>query len=206
MMKTIRMPIGIRYRSISIILGALLVIILTGCDVLINPTPTMTPTPQSCLVGIWEIKAPESFMRASIPVGSFDPATLDYRDSMGSVAYRFAAEGVLTVEAVNFTGSFDVQEGIDLLTLDIQMSGFATGRYQLEGNLVRVTEILSSGMQFSALYDKEEMMSDVKADAFLPLFAKPYNNAAFTCDHEKLSLELPNFPNIQGALEFERLR
>jgi hypothetical protein len=206
MTRTINFSSIIKYRSLSIILGALLISILTGCDVLINPSPTITPTPPSCLVGIWQIEVPETFLRASIPAGSFDPATLDFRDSVGSVAYRFDDKGILTVEAVNFNGSFDVKEGIDLVALDILMSGFASGRYQLEGNIVRVTEILSSEMQYSAIYDKEEMMSDVKANAFLPLFALPYNNATFSCDQDTLSLELPNFPNIQDALEFKRLR
>jgi hypothetical protein len=131
---------------------------------------------------------------------------MDFVGSVGSVAYRFDTQGILTVEAVEFYGRFDVKEGRDIHLLDIRMSGFASGAYQQDQNQITLTEMRSSDMFFSSVYLNEEMMSDVKADSFVPLFIKPFNNVHFTCSQDTLSLEFVNFSNIKGPLEFKRLR
>lgn len=146
------------------------------------------------------------FLRASIPTGSFDPDTLKFIDSIGGVAYRFDQRGVLTVEAVQFIGKFDVREGIDLESLEIKMSGFASSKYEINGDQVITGELISSDMDFSALFGQDEMMADVKADSFLPLFVAPYNLAKYVCSEQSLSLEFVNFPNIDAPLVFKRLR
>jgi hypothetical protein len=186
----------------------LLTIILSGCSGGFSPAPTSTPTTGAnpCIVGIWETQDPETFLRASLPVGSFDPDNLKFIKSLGSVAYRFDPQGGLTVEAVQFIGKFDVRAERDLLPLEIRMSGFASSKYEIDGEFVRAPEMLSSDMDYSVVYGQDEMMADVKADAFLPLFVQPHNSARFTCSQQTLSLEFVNFPNIDGPLEFKRLR
>jgi len=185
---------------------------LTACGSLFNPVPTVTTTTQpsatpfSCLNGIWEIEDPEQFLRASLPVGAFDPASLDFVGSVGSVAYRFDTQGVLTVEAAGFYGRFDVKEGNIMNMLDIRMNGFASGSYRIDGDTVQFTEMLSSEVEYSAIYLEEEMMNDAKADSFFPLFIDPYRNAVFQCSQERLTLEFANFSNIQEPLGFKRLR
>lgn len=186
--------------------------LLLGCTNLEDLVPTATPTrepsptPSSCLVGIWEIMDPETYLRALVPVGAFEPGSLSYVDSVGSVAYRFDNQSLVTVEAVNLNGRFDVKEGIELNTLDIRLSGFASGSFKLEEGVIHFSELLSSNMQYSAVYLNEEMMTDVQADSFLPLFVEPYRTAQYTCSQQKLTLELINFPNIQKPIEFKRLR
>ncbi len=189
-----------------------LFISLTGCGILSTPTPTANPTlqpsatPPGCLIGIWEIEDPEQFLLASLPVGAFDPASLNFIGNVGSVAYRFDTQGVLTIEAAGFYGRFDVQEGGKLNMLDIRMNGFASGAYRVDGDTVQLTEMLSSDVQYSAIYLEEEMMNEAKADSFFPLFVDPYQIAKFQCSQEKLTLEFANFPNIQEPLGFKRLR
>jgi len=181
---------------------------LSGCSGSFGSTPISTPITLSnpCIVGIWEIQDPESFLRASLPVGSFDQDTLKFIASLGSVAYRFDPQGGLTVEAVQFIGKFDVREVQDLQPLEIKMGGFAASRFEFDDEFVRTTEMLSSDMDYSVLYRQEEMMADVKADGFLPLFVAPHNAARYTCSQQTLTLEFENFPNIDGPLMFKRLR
>jgi hypothetical protein len=202
----------LKFRNPIILVVVILLTNLTGCTNLIvpatNPTKSPVPTsvPASCLQGIWEIKNPEIFLLASLPVGAFDLDTLKFIGSEGSVAYRFDNQEILTVEASNFNGKFDVRDGNDLNQLVINMSGFASGEYQQEGDAISLTQMRSSDMNYSAIYLQEEMMSDVKADAFLPLFIHPYTSARYKCTDDTLSLEFLNFPNIPAALEFKRLR
>ena len=188
---------------------------LSGCEGQTNSLPTVPtaslttgalPTPASCLVGIWEINDKESFLRALIPPGAFDPADLNLKNVVGSVAYRFDNQGILTVEAVTFQGVFDVKTDRDISSLEIKMEGFAVGGYQLEGDLVDLTEMKSSDMVFNASYSGEEMMTDVKADGFLPLFVAQYDSARIDCNKENLTLSFFNNPNIPKPLEFKRLR
>ena len=82
----------------------------------------------------------------------------------------------------------------------------ASDSFASYGEFVRAPEMLSSDMDYSVVYGQDEMMADVKADAFLPLFVQPHNSARFTCSQQTLSLEFVNFPNIDGPLEFKRLR
>jgi len=202
----------LRSPNLFLMLVVFLFVSLTGCGSLFNPAPTATATlqpsatPSGCLIGIWEIEDPEQFLRASLPMGAFDPASLDFVGSVGSVAYRFDGQGVLTVEAAGFYGRFDVKEGNKLNMLDIRMNGFASGAYQVDGDTIQLTEMLSSDVEYSAIYLEEEMMNDAKADSFFPLFIDPYRIAKFQCSQERLTLQFANFPNIQEPLGFKRLR
>ena len=171
-----------------------------------TPIPRPSPTAENCLIGIWEIKDPETFLRASVPAGAFDPETMDFVGSVGSVAYRFDVRNVVTVEAVSFQGRFDVKSEQDLSVLDIRMIGFTSGSYDLKGNTLNFLDMLSSDMTFEVFYQKEYMMDNARADSFLPLFVEPYRTANITCSQDALSLELINFPNIQEPIEFKRLR
>lgn len=177
-----------------------------SCSGVSGPPPTPSRATASCLIGIWQIQDPEAFLRATLPVGSFDPEMLKFVGSAGGVAYQFDDRGILTVEAVQFQGQFDVRDDTSLQVLEIRMSGFASSNYSIEGENVVTTEMLSSDMDYSAIYEQEQMMTDVRADAFLPLFVEPYKTARFTCSQESLALELINFPAIEGPLEFKRLR
>jgi hypothetical protein len=170
------------------------------------PQPGWTPTPSSCVVGIWEIKDKEAFSRALVPAGAFDPKQLEFVKSIGSVAYRFDNEGVVTVEAVSFQGRYDVKMGIELGILDIRMAGFASGNFELTGDGIQVVEMLSSNMSYHAYFQGEDMMEDAKANTFLPLFVPPFNSATFKCSQDSLAFEFVNHPGINAPLEFKRLR
>ena len=171
-----------------------------------SPQPVRSPTPSSCVVGIWEITDKAAFSRALVPAGAFDPQQLEFVKSLGSVAYRFDNEGVVTVEAVSFQSRYDVKMGIELGILDIRMAGFASGNFELDGGGIQVVEMLSSNMSYHAYYQGEDMMSDAKANAFLPLFVPPFNSATFKCSQDSLAFEFVNHPGIQAPLEFKRLR
>jgi hypothetical protein len=193
----------------------ILILITSSCDYIrgsdVPPDSTstgsqVTPTISSCLIGIWEVQSKETFLRALIPVGAFDQKTLKYKGMLGGVAYRFDPMGGLLVEAEGVQGRFDVRTVPELKTLDFKMQGFAGGDYEIEGDVVRIPKMTNSAMNFSAIYDDEEMMSDVKADSFLPLFVEPYNAAKFKCDQNTLTLEILNLPSIEEPIQFKRLR
>jgi len=174
-----------------------------------TPSPgidTPSPTPASCLVGIWEMKSPETFLRLSLPPGAFDLETLKYVDSGGGIAYRFDNQGVLTMEAVNFFGRFDVKLPQALAPLELKMNGFASGKYTFDEEVVRVEETLTSDIDYSAIFDGESMMDDARVNQFAPLFMEPYNAARVECSPEKLTLDVLNFPGVQERIEFKRLR
>jgi hypothetical protein len=199
----------------KILSGLALAWILAGCTNTALPAPAATasspqvvvsPTPSSCVVGIWEIKDKEAFLRALVPVGAFDPEQLEFVKAVGSVAYRFDNDGVVTVEAVSFQGRYDVKMGIELGILDIRLTGFASGNYVLAGDSIQVVDMLSSEMSYHAYFQGEDMMADAKANAFLPLFVSPFNSATFECGLDSLNLEFVNHPGIQAPLEFKRLR
>jgi hypothetical protein len=62
--------------------------------------------------------------------------TLTYKDSEGGIGYRFDSKGMLTIEAVGFSGKFDVKDGSGTLPLEIKMNGFARGNYTIDGDTV----------------------------------------------------------------------
>ena len=171
-----------------------------------SPQPGWTPTPSSCVVGIWEIKDKEAFSRALVPAGAFDPKQLEFVKSIGSVAYRFDNEGVVTVEAAGFQSRYDVKMGIELGILDIRLAGFASGNFELAGDSIQVVEMLNSNMSYHAYFQGDDMMTNTQANAYLPLFVPAFNSATYACSQDSLALEFVNHPGIESALEFKRLR
>ena len=206
--------ISIKRLSLMIIMP-MIAILLIGCNApgdknksAVPPVadPISSPTPSNCIEGIWELVNKDEFVRALIPVGSFDSTQFVLVKTVGGVAYRFDNAGVLTVEGAAFQGDIDVKDEATIVKLNIRMEGFASGRYQLDGNNIKISEMIDSEMTFSAAYDGEEMMADVKADGFLPLFVDPYISAQFDCSDTSLSLTFVNHPNILQPLQFKRLR
>ena len=135
-------------------------------------------------------------------MGSIDIAEFVSVKTVGGVAYRFDNTGVVTVEGVAFNSDIDVNEQPSIVKLTISMEGFASGRYHLEGNNVKISEMIDSDMTFSAVYDGEEMMADVTADGFLPLFVDPYLSAQFECSDTNLLLTFADHPNISQPIQF----
>jgi hypothetical protein len=164
-----------------------------------------TATSSVCLEGIWSIRQPETFYKYSLPPGSFDLTTLIYKDSGGGIGYRFDSKGVLTVEAVGFTGNFDIKQGSETLPLEIKMNGFASGTYTINGDTVMLNKVLTSAIDYSATYDGEPMMNTKQINEFAPLFLSPYTTAKFECTSDKLMLQILNFPGYQEKIEFQRL-
>jgi len=165
-----------------------------------------SPSPSNCIEGIWELVSKEEFARALIPVGTFDSTQFVSLKTIGGVAYRFDKAGVVTVEAAAFQSDIDVNEEASIVKLVIRMEGFASGRYRTDDDNIIISEMLDSDMAFSAAYDGEEMMADVKADGFLPLFVDPFMSAQFKCSETNLAFTFANHPNILQPLEFKRLR
>jgi hypothetical protein len=164
-----------------------------------------TATSSVCLEGIWSIRQPEIFYKYSLPPGAFDLTMLVFKDSKGGIGYRFDNKGILTVEAVSFTGNFDVKQGAETLPLEIKMSGFASGNYAIKGDTVMVDKVLTSAIDYLATYDGEPMMSTKQIDEFAPLFLPPFTTARFECTSDKLTLQILNFPGYQEKIEFQRL-
>jgi hypothetical protein len=156
-------------------------------------------------VGVWSIRHPETFYKYSLPPGSFDLTTLTYKNSAGGIGYRFDSNGVLTVEAVGFTGKFDVKEGAGTLPLEIKINGFASGTYTINGDTVLLDKVLTSEIEYFATYAGDPMMSTKQIDEFAPLFLPPYTTAKFECTSDKLTLLILNFPGFQEKIEFQRL-
>jgi hypothetical protein len=164
-----------------------------------------TATSSICLVGIWSIRHPESFYRYTLPPGSLDQNNLTFKDSGGGIGYRFDDKGVLTIEAVDFTGKFDVKDGVDILPLLIKINGVASGSYKLGDGTVSLDRVLSSEIFYSASYAEETMMATNKVSDFSPLFLPAYPSAKFECTTDKLTLQIENFPGYQEKIEFERI-
>jgi len=164
-----------------------------------------TATSSVCLEGVWAIRTPEIFYKYSLPPGSFDLTTLTYKDSEGGIGYRFDRKGVLTIEAVGFSGKFDVKDGNGTLPLEIKMNGFASGNYTIDGDTVHMDKVLASEIDYLATYAGEPMMNTNQVDEFAPLFLSPYTTAKFECTSDKLTLQILNFPDYQEKIEFQRL-
>jgi len=178
---------------------------LGACNDQLPNSNLPTATSSICLEGIWTIKNPEVFYKYSIPPGSFDLSTLIYKDSAGGIGYRFDNKGVLTIEAVGFTGKFDVKDDSGTLPLEIKMNGFASGNYTTDGDTVHLDKVVASEMDYLATYGGEPMMNTKQIDEFAPLFVSPYTTAKFECTSDKLSLQIFNFPGYQEKIEFQRL-
>ncbi len=188
------------------ILSLVCMLVLAACNGPVGPYSNQpTATSSICLEGIWAIRNPEIFYRYALPPGAFDQSALEFKDSSGGIGYRFDSKGVLTIEAVNLIGRFDVKQGAELAPLEIKISGFASGAYTIKGDTVSLNNALSSEMPFLALYDGESMMDTKKAAEFAPLFLPPYTTARFECSADKLTLQILNFPGYQEKLEFQRM-
>jgi hypothetical protein len=178
---------------------------LAACNGAVPEDNQPTATSSICLVGIWSNVNPETFIKYSLPPGSFDLNTLTYKDSRGGIGYRFDSHGVLSIEAVEFSGKFDVKDGARILPLETRMNGFANGTYTLDGDTVRLDKVLNSEIEYTATYSGEQMMGTKKVDEFAPLFLPPYTTAKFECTPDKLTLQILNFPGYQEKIEFKRL-
>ncbi len=194
---------------------AMLSTLISGCasskndEIAEAPTATSSSdlsTLDTCIVGIWEVENKNDFLQALVPVGSFDSSQLVLGNPVGGVAYRFDGSGYLTVEGAAFQGSIDVKDNTSLAKLEIRLNGFASGRYSTSDGSIHFSEMTNSDMTYNAIFDGEEMMADVKADSFLPLFVPPFNSAKIECSATSLSLSFENHPNINNPLIFKRLR
>ncbi len=195
-------------KYLMLVVAVISMLSLAACNGQVMPgaySNQPTATSSICLVGgIWAIRHPETFYKYSLPPGSFDLTTLTYKSSAGGIAYRFDSKGVLTVEAVAFTGKFDVKEAAGTSPLEIKINGFATGAYTIDGDTVRLDKVLTSYIDYSATYAGESMMSTKKIDDFAPLFLPPYTTVKFECTSDMLTLQIVNFPGYQEKLEFQR--
>jgi hypothetical protein len=178
---------------------------LAACNGAVPEGNQPTATSSICLVGIWSNVNPETFIKYSLPPGSFDLNTLTYKDSRGGIGYRFDSQGILSIEAVEFTGKFDVKDGARIWPLETRMNGFASGTYVLDGDTVRLDKVLTSEIEYTATYSGEQMMGTKKVDEFAPLFLPHYTTAKFECTPDKLTLQILNFPGYQEKIEFKRL-
>jgi hypothetical protein len=169
-------------------------------------TPGPSPTPANCLVGIWEVKDKEAYIRSAIPAGAFQPEELKYIGSVGSLGMSFQNDGQIAVEAQQFMGRFDLTQDNGVVPLDIQMNGYASGNYQLDGDQLKITGLNKSQMTYKATADQQDMMTETQADRFLPLFVAPYTVGTVDCTAETLTIKLLNFPNTQSPLVFKKLR
>lgn len=197
-----------RSHYLVLLLAFITILSLVACNGSVKPAPYSnqpTATSSICLEGIWAIRHPETFYRYSLPPGSFDLNTLTYKSSGGGIAYRFDSKGVLTVEAVEFAGKFDVKQGAEVSPLEIKMNGFASGAYTINGDIVSLGKVLSSEILYSATYAGEPMMNTQKVSDFAPLFLPPYTTAKFECTSETLTLQIVNFPGYQEKIEFQRM-
>ena len=194
------------YLLIAIIfITAIVLAACNGASKLAPYSNQPTATSSICLVGIWGIKNPEIYFKYSLPAGSFDLTTLAFKKSAGGIAYRFDSKGVLTVEAVTFDGRFDVKQGAEVLPLEMKMEGFASGAYTINGDTVVIDKVISTDVQFTAVYARESMMDTKNVENFAPLFQVPYTSAKFECTADTLTLLIENFPGIQEKIEFQRL-
>ena len=201
-------PAPKRSQCLILIVTVIALLSLAACNGQVKPVPYSnqpTATSTICIVGIWTIRQPETFYKYSLPPGSFDLTTLIYKDSRGGIGYRFDSKGVLTVEAVGFTGKFDVKQGSETLPLEIKMSGFGSGTYTINGDTVMLDKVLTSEIDYSATYGGEPMMNTKQIEEFAPLFLPPYTTARFECTSDKLTLQILNFPGYQEKIEFQRL-
>jgi hypothetical protein len=195
-----------RSQYLVLVLVVVSILSLAACNSQVSPYSNQpTATSSICLEGIWAIRHPETFYRYSIPPGSFDLSALTFKNSMGGIAYRFDSKGVLTVEAVEFIGKFDVKQATEVLPLEIKMTGFGSGAYTINGDTVTLDKVLSSEIDYSATYAGESMMITKRIEEFAPLFLPPYRTAKFECTSDKLTLQILNFPGYQENIEFQRL-
>jgi len=193
------------YNYLILMVTIISILSLAACNGQTPYSNLPTATSSNCLVGgIWVIRHPETFYKYSLPPGSFDLTTLAYKNSSGGIAYRFDDKGVLTVEAVGFTGKFDVKQGSETLPLEFKMNGFASGAYTVDGDTIHLSKVLNSGIDYSATYAGESMMSTKQIDDFAPLFLPPYTAAKFECTSDNLTLQILNFPGFQEKIEFQR--
>jgi hypothetical protein len=178
---------------------------LAACNGQVPYSNQPTATSSICLEGVWAIRNPETFYKYTLPPGSFDLTTLIYKDSEGGIGYHFDSKGVLTIEAVGFSGKFDVKDSSGTLPLEIKMKGFASGNYIIDGDTVHMGKVLTSEIDYLATYAGEPMMNTNQVDEFAPLFLSPYTTAKFECTSDMLTLEILNFPDYQEKIEFQRM-
>jgi hypothetical protein len=166
------------------------------------PTPTKEAP---CLVGAWQLVGEETFARAIVPPGAFDPEALLYRDMTGAVGYGFTADGKVLVQLSEVTGQFDVRGEQSLAALELLSDGLASGTYTLEGDLLKITPSEKNAITLVANLDGETMMDTLKAQDFVPLFVAPFTTAKMTCSGDSLSLEILNLPTVSEPLTFVRV-
>ena len=182
----------------------ILSVFLAACD----GRGAQTPTPaigDECLVGIWELAQPESYLRATIPTGAVDQSALKFMGPDGELAYKFEPDGTASVLAVKLMGRFGLDTDQGRLLLEIKLNGFGGGRYHQEGDILRGEWAESEAkVSYQATLDGEVMMETENGDEFLPLFVAPYTSARYQCSQETLSLEILNLAGVGGPLVFRR--
>lgn len=187
------------------VLVAILVLafVLNACDG--NGGPSEAQAVKPCLEGTWQIVNVETFLRATLPQGAFEPETLKYRGETGSLGYTFNNNGKLVVDALQLVGRFDVRAGIDVYEMKVTIAGFGNGDYTVDGNLINSGKIGEGEINYTAVMGGEEMMNTNNLDEFAPLFVPPYISGRFECSEDTLKLEILNMPGISDPLEFKRV-
>ncbi|MBN1147837.1 MAG: hypothetical protein JXA78_11335 [Anaerolineales bacterium] len=189
---------------VSILLGLVFLAACNGGGTP-SPSPTVPPVSDECLVGIWELTSPESYLRAAMPIGSVDQSALKFLGPDGELAYKFEADGTLLVYAIKLMGRFGLDTEQGRLLLETTIDGFGGGRYRQEGDILRGEWTDSSRRaSYLARLDGETMMESQNGADFLPLFVAPYTSARYQCSQETLSLEILNLASVGGPLVFRR--
>lgn len=160
---------------------------------------------QQCLIGTWQLIDNEAYARAILPPGAFDLESLRFNGGAGLLGYTFAEDGQATIQAYQWMAQFSVPVDSSLYELNLQMNGFAQGKYSVEGDILRMDSTQTSELSYQAVFDDEGMLDTFQADEFAPLFVPDYNQARFECSDTQLSLTMVNQPGFDQPLIFKKV-
>jgi hypothetical protein len=175
-----------------------------------HTSPTEQPggnprlTGASCLVGTWEISGFEAFIATMLPKGAFEPGTLAYDRSSGSLRYSFSDNGVLSIHARSFATQFKVAVDPSPMLLKVLLDGTASAKYQTQADEIQVGEITKDNLGFSAALDGIPMLDSRSVSEFTPLFAS--KKATYQCSGDTLSLRVEGMPSTVSPITFQRVQ
>ncbi len=186
-------------------LGALLVMVLSACNMPITPTPlpllteTQQPTPAevfqdgegaSCLVGTWQFSDVQQYIDAALPQ-MIEDAQVEIKGVSGGLTYTFNADGTTLGQAQDFRIQADVTTRGLTLPGEIILNGSTQGQYTVDdaNSVLNVSSLTPGDLTVSANVSGIPVVNETPMGDLLMLGAGQSGSGAtsFSCSGNTLS-------------------
>lgn len=173
-----------------------------------SPTPTIDSITiaKNCLAKTWEIEGLSDYVVAAVPPELAAEYNLQYEDTTGKAYLILSHNDQVVLQADNLEINLKARVSIFEVPVKVSIDGMANGSYDIDGSTLRTDHMDTDGLTASAKALDEELIDQDQIIESIPFVRAPYNAAEFSCQGDRLELEMSGYPEDIPPLVFRAVK